>query len=153
PVCNMRQKWLPNLYRMFAAQDYPGETELIVLDGVCSRMQRDGKPSAFMLDVATKDPRVKYSYDPAPKPPSLGAKRNIIAREKASGEVIAHFDCDDYYGPAYLSRMVVLLMDSGEKTGMVKLHAWLSMGEGWLYDPLRRYRAYTYIDYAVDPLG
>jgi hypothetical protein len=67
--------------------------------------------------------------------------------------VIVHFDVDDYYAPGYVSRMVVQLQDAGPSVGMVKLHAWLNMAEGWLYDPLRRYPAYVYLDFAVDPLG
>jgi len=36
---------------------------------------------------------------------TVGEKRNLLV-EKAAGEIILHFDDDDYYGPTYVSDMV-----------------------------------------------
>lgn len=150
PVCNLRQRWLANLYRMFAHQDYRGPINLLVWDGVCSKLPKEGAPSPIMLELAHRDPRITYYYFPENPPPVLGQKRNLMARN-ATGEIIVNFDVDDYYGPGYVSKMVEVLKSSG--ANMVKLHAWFSMGEGWLYDPLRRFPVYTYIDMENDPMG
>ena len=52
----------------------------------------------------------------------------------ASGEIIAHFDDDDYYGPVYLSAMVKQLGSAD----FVKLSSWLlwreSDGSLWEWD-------------------
>jgi hypothetical protein len=89
-----------------------------------------------------KDDRVRYIRTPPPPkvpPPgraakqaiiSVGAKRNLAIAE-ARGQVIAHFDDDDCYGPAYLDVMVSKLLGSGEGRksrgpgfDLVKLVAW-----------------------------
>ncbi len=148
------------------------------MDGVCSKMPEFvSGPSTFMADTAKSDPRVRYYFHEAEKPPVIGAKRNWMVRNSTGyvitsliavavltsksgllcvrgySEVIVMFDVDDYYGPEYISRMVWLLKQSSNDTGMVKLHAWFSLGEGWLMDPPTRYKAYTYIDMEHDPLG
>lgn len=58
---------------------------------------------------ACDDPRVHYFWFDRDIP--VGAKRNFLA-EKARGEVIVHFDDDDYYGPDYVTRMLSYLNDS-----------------------------------------
>ena len=42
---------------------------------------------------------------------TVGAKRNWLA-ENASGQILAHFDDDDYYAPNYLTDMISLMGDS-----------------------------------------
>ena len=57
---------------------------------------------------------------------SIGAKRNQLA-EKSSGELIAHFDDDDYYAPQYLERMEAALSDHNAE--LVKLAGWFALHE------------------------
>jgi glycosyltransferase involved in cell wall biosynthesis len=92
-----RPSFLPLLYDCVTAQDWP-EWEWLILDS-----------SEAPAPVAFDDPRVRYIHDPVRV--SLGEKRNRLA-QAARGELIAHFDDDDYYAPSYLSAMVRRLGDA-----------------------------------------
>jgi O-antigen biosynthesis protein len=82
--------------RYFLAQDYP-RRELIVLDDA------GGDLGAHLPD----DPRIRYEALPAGSP--IGAKRNRGA-ELARGEVIAHWDDDDWYAPSRLREQVAPIL-------------------------------------------
>ena len=43
---------------------------------------------------------------------SLGAKRNLLVQQ-ARGEMIVHFDDDDYYAPRYLETLIGTLIAQG----------------------------------------
>src|SRR5262245_42532069 len=87
-----RQERHENLYKAFSQQTYP-DRELLVLDD-------SEAPSPFFS--ALKDPLVQY-YHLACRM-GLGTKRNSLVKA-AKGELIAHFDDDDYYAPTYLQVM------------------------------------------------
>ncbi|KAH8097996.1 hypothetical protein JL720_916 [Aureococcus anophagefferens] len=88
-----------NLYECFARQTYePRE--------LCVYETGGAAPSAFWLEVAASDGRVRYEHEPSGDS-NLGAKRNRLAT-MARGEVLAHFDDDDCYRSAYLARMAKL---------------------------------------------
>ena len=87
------------LYEIFLAQTYENR-ELIILDD-------SPQPSQFFKGL--KDVRVQYHHTAVRT--SVGAKRNWLART-AQGEILAHFDDDDYYAPSYLERMVAMLGDA-----------------------------------------
>lgn len=95
-----RPAFLPKAIAGFQAQDYP-ERELLVLD--------DGEESVERL-VPRDDPRIRYRRE-APGL-SLGAKRNL-ACEDARGEIIAHWDDDDWYAPWRLSCQVRKIIRGG----------------------------------------
>lgn len=100
---------MQRLYSAFEAQTWDNK-ELVVLDD-------SPEPSLFMQ--ALTDPRVVYVHEPNRM--SIGEKRNRLA-EMASGEVLAHFDDDDYYAPRYLERMSQHM----ESCEMVKLSGWFA---------------------------
>lgn len=111
----------PLLYLAFSHQHYPNK-ELLVHDD-------SARPSPFFLNL--KDERVTYIHNPIRK--SIGTKRNdLIALAK--GEIIAHFDDDDYYAPTYLETMVRNLGDAD----LVKFSKWLAYRESdhtfWEWD-------------------
>lgn len=87
-----RPEWHSNLYGVFCAQDWP-DKELVVVDD-------SPEPSPFFLALA--DARVVYHHARTRIP--IGPKRDLLAK-LARGDVIAHFDDDDYYAPDYLSWM------------------------------------------------
>jgi glycosyltransferase involved in cell wall biosynthesis len=153
PLCTARERWFPTLYEMFAHQDYPGKIELLLIDGKCAKMPEKFWPSKFFQEKQTQDNRVRYNFldgsSLGPANMTLGAKRNWLALN-AKGEIIITMDVDDYYGPRYVSAIVREFLKSG--ADFVKLHAWFSLGERWLYDPLRRLYDWTYIDMEKDPL-
>ena len=95
------------------AQTY-ANYEWLVLDD-----SRD--PSAAL--TANTDNRIRYRH--VRKRMTIGEKRNQLIAD-ARGEIIAHFDDDDYYAPNYLERMVDLLGSRG--ADFVKLSGY------YLYD-------------------
>lgn len=106
PTLN-REAALPRLYRVFAAQTHR-DCELLVLDD-------SPQPSLFFSGLA--DPRVRYVH--SPERLTVGAKRNRLAA-MATGDVIMHFDDDDYYAPDYVATMLRHLGDAD----FVKLNGW-----------------------------
>jgi O-antigen biosynthesis protein len=81
-----RRAFIPQAVGCFLAQDYPN-LELIVVD--------DGNDP--IADLLPSDPRIVY-LRPASRM-SVGAKRNH-ACERARGEIIVHWDDDDWYPPS-----------------------------------------------------
>jgi glycosyltransferase involved in cell wall biosynthesis len=108
----------------FLRQDYP-ERELVILD--------DGHDPVD--DLVPDDQRIRYVRLDGRV--VLGAKRNQ-ACELARGELIAHWDDDDWMAADRLSRQVAELDASGaEVCGLQELlHYRIDAGEAWLY----RYR-------------
>lgn len=110
-----------NLYVAFCQQSYT-ESELLILDD-------SPEPSPFFS--ALVDPRVRYIYTHIRY--SIGVKRNLLV-EMAAGDVIAHFDDDDYYGPEYLAVMSKRLGHAD----FIKLSKWLTWRESdgtlWEWD-------------------
>jgi glycosyltransferase involved in cell wall biosynthesis len=94
-----RRPFVPLAIACFLAQDYP-HRELLVLD--------DGdRPVA---DFVPSDPRIRYER--VEKALVLGAKRNLACR-LAEGDLIAHWDDDDWSAPQRLSSEVAALQRSG----------------------------------------
>jgi len=98
PTAN-RRRFVPGAVRMFLMQDYL-DKELIILD--------DGEDS--IADLIPDHPQLRYRRLDAGLP--LGAKRNL-ACDMAQGEIIAHWDDDDWYAPSRLSRQLENLSASG----------------------------------------
>jgi O-antigen biosynthesis protein len=93
-----RREFVPLALRYFARQDYAAR-ELVVVD--------DGAEP--VTDLMPDDPRVRYIRLSGRQ--SVGAKRNL-ACEAARGELIAHWDDDDWMAPDRLSRQVRVLLSS-----------------------------------------
>lgn len=88
-----RPEFAVQAVRYFLDQDYPNK-EMVVLE--------DGIPT--LEGRLSDDPRVRYVATGKPLR-SIGAMRNE-ACELARGEIVAHWDDDDWYGPERLSRQV-----------------------------------------------
>ena len=99
PTAN-RQKFLPYAIKYFLNQDYPN-AEMVIID--------DGDSSFEHL--IPKDERIRYYYYAQPIG-TIGVKRNI-ACEKANGEIILHWDDDDWYAPDWITRQVDAQLNSG----------------------------------------
>jgi hypothetical protein len=96
PTAN-RRHFVPEAIACFLRQDY-ASCELLILD--------DGAEA--VEDLVPDEPRVRYvRCEPGL---TLGGKRNR-ACELAAGEIIAHWDDDDWYPPNRLSRQVIALID------------------------------------------
>ena len=94
-----RRRWVPSAIDYFRRQDYPNR-ELVVLD--------DGDDT--VADLVGDDPRIRYvGLD---ERLVLGDKRNR-ACELARGELIVHWDDDDWQAPSRLSYQVRSMQASG----------------------------------------
>ncbi len=94
-----RRDFVPQAIRNFLAQDY-SPRELIVLD--------DGRDS--VADLIPQHESIRYLR--LDRKSTIGAKRNM-ACELARGELIAHWDDDDWMAPGWLSSQVRALQDQG----------------------------------------
>ena len=102
-----RDAFLPGLVACFAAQTY-ANLELLILDD-------SPRPSRH----AFTDPRVRYTH--VTERLTIGEKRNRLIAA-SSGQVIVHFDDDDYYAPGYVEWMLRQLGDHD----LVKLVGWFA---------------------------
>ncbi len=82
--------------RYFCAQDYANKELVVVEDGTASLAGR-----------LPNDPRIRY-VNTGMASRSIGAMRNEACR-LARGEIVAHWDDDDWYGPERLARQVAAI--------------------------------------------
>ncbi|MFN7937149.1 MAG: glycosyltransferase [Bryobacteraceae bacterium] len=116
-----RRRFVPQAIRYFQRQNYEHK-ELIVLD--------DGDDS--VADLIPSDPRIRYVR--LPQRLSVGAKRNI-ACEQAQGEVILHWDDDDWHAPHRIGYQVdFLLQQQADVCGVHQVHFYdCTDHSAWLY--------------------
>jgi len=121
PTAN-RRAFMQQSIRYFTRQDYP-HRELIVID--------DGDDP--VADLVVGHPQIRYERLPARR--SVGAKRNL-ACQQAQGEIIVHWDDDDWSAPWRLSYQIDgLLKAKAELCGLSALNyydPWT--GRAWQYD-------------------
>lgn len=94
-----RRRYVPLAIGYFLEQDYANR-ELVVVD--------DGTDP--INDLIPDDPRIRYFR--LDEPVSTGAKRNIACGH-AEGEIIVHWDDDDWFAPWRVSYQVQQLIGSG----------------------------------------
>jgi glycosyltransferase involved in cell wall biosynthesis len=120
PTAN-RQHFIPYAIDYFLNQNYQN-TELIILD--------DGiKPAhSFISD----NPRIQYRYSRTKK--SIGSKRNLCC-EEAKGDIIVHWDDDDWYAHDWISKQVTALITSGaDITGLSNINYFSTvLNKKWKY--------------------
>jgi glycosyltransferase involved in cell wall biosynthesis len=97
PTAN-RQQFIPLAVNYFLNQDYR-DAELVIVD--------DGKES--IISLLPNHERVKYFHTQPLG--SIGNKRNY-ACSKACGQVIIHWDDDDFYAQNWISKQVAALEHS-----------------------------------------
>ena len=116
-----RRRFVPDAIRYFLRQSYP-EKELLILD--------DGVDD--ISDIVPEHPQIRYFREP--KRATLGEKRNRLC-DLAKGELIAHFDDDDWMAPWRLCYQVRCLRDGDiYACGLKDLFYYnLSNGESWKY--------------------
>ena len=95
-----RRKFISQYLKCLHKQDYPyRRVEILIVD--------DGDDP--VEDLVGGVERVRYIRLEEKKP--LGFKRNLLAAE-ARGDILVHFDDDDYYPPTRISHAVQRLMES-----------------------------------------
>jgi glycosyltransferase involved in cell wall biosynthesis len=124
PTCD-RRRFVSHAIACFLRQTYE-PAELLVLD--------DGTDA--IADLVPRDPRVRYVRQDARL--VIGRKRNLMC-ELADGEVIVHWDDDDWSAPWRVSYQVgALVADGSELCGLSRVR---------FYDPAaRRGWEYRYPD-------
>ena len=121
PTAN-RRAFVPQAIGYFLAQDYANKELLIVDDGTDP-----------VGDLLPGDDRIRYLR--IENRMTLGAKRNLACQE-ARGDLIAHWDDDDWMAAWRLSYQVQSLIESqAEVCGLSKL---------WFYEPAR-HQAWQYV--------
>jgi glycosyltransferase involved in cell wall biosynthesis len=121
PTSNRRQ-FVPRAIEYFLRQDYPRK-EIIILD--------DG--SDPVADLIPSSSQIRYERLRRKVP--LGRKRNL-ACEAARGELILHWDDDDWMAPRRISHQVeTLLQANAEIAGQRRLlFLEVTSGISWLYE-------------------
>jgi glycosyltransferase involved in cell wall biosynthesis/GT2 family glycosyltransferase len=116
-----RRVFVPEAIRCFLRQDYP-DRELIVID--------DGRDP--VADLIPPDPRVRYLR--LDRRHTIGAKRNL-ACQAARGEIIVHWDDDDWMASRRLSCQVAgLLKANVDVCGLDRLLYYdVVSGQSWQY--------------------
>src|SRR5215204_4099526 len=94
-----RRRFVARAVEYFRRQDYTRSELLIVDDG-----------SDAVQDLVPKRRRVRYIQLPSRH--SVGAKRNI-ACEQARGDIILHWDDDDWHAPHRVRYQVEALLAQG----------------------------------------
>lgn len=116
-----RRRFVARAVEYFLRQDYESK-ELIVVD--------DG--AGAVADLIADDERVRYFR--LDKKLTVGAKRNF-ACERARGEIVAHWDDDDWHAPRRLSYQVeALLREGADVCGIDELLFYdVRDGRAWRY--------------------
>jgi len=116
-----RREFVAQALAQFLTQDYP-HRELIIVD--------DGGDS--VADLIPREEKIRYLR--LDRRSALGTKRNI-ACEIARGDLIAHWDDDDWRAPEWLSSQVQThINDSADLCGLNKVLFYApASGLGWRY--------------------
>jgi glycosyltransferase involved in cell wall biosynthesis len=118
-----RRSFISQAIKSYISQDWP-EKELIVVDSGSDRVE----------DLFANVPGAKYIYYREENRPEylphtpIGTKRNV-ACENASGEIIVHWDDDDFSEPKRITDQVMMLKVSGKSVAG--------------YNPIREYSKFT----------
>jgi glycosyltransferase involved in cell wall biosynthesis len=125
-----RRRYIPQALQSFLQQDYPNR-ELIIVD--------DGKDT--IGDLVERLPNVRYLHVART---SIGAKRNLACKH-AAGEIIAHWDDDDWYSPDRLRYQVMpILAGKADLTGLENAFVLaLPRGEFWTTAPALHQRLFV----------
>jgi glycosyltransferase involved in cell wall biosynthesis len=110
-----RRAFLPIAMKYFRRQSYANR-ELIVID--------DGQDE--VRDLMPADAQVRYER--VNRPISLGEKRNL-ACEMALGEIVVHWDDDDWYGPERLAAQVAPLLCGQADVSALSMPLALDLGD------------------------
>jgi glycosyltransferase involved in cell wall biosynthesis len=118
-----RRRFVPQSLQYYLQQDYPNR-ELIIID--------DGTDAIEDLTEGMSGVR----YVRLPSRTSIGAKRNLACRQ-AQGEIIAHWDDDDWYSPDRLRYQVApILAGEADMTGLKNVFVLdLPAGDFWTTNP------------------
>lgn len=116
--------WLPKAIQCFLNQTYPHRELLIVSDGedvkdLVSRSLEDAYASPLNSDISVthlscvRAHSISIRLIHTSHCPEIGAKRNFGC-EQAAGEIVCHWDDDDWSGPGRIADQVERLLSTGK---------------------------------------
>lgn len=113
PTLADRYKFHGQIWLCFHAQTHEDKELIVVASGE--------RESPFFSSLSSDQCKhVRYVH--VDEPMTVGEKRNLAIRDYSTGEIIANFDDDELYFPAYLSTMVKTM--KLPKAAMAHLSAW-----------------------------
>lgn len=127
PTTHARRDFVRQSIKYFNEQDYPNK-ELIIIDG-------DDEGGKTVYGVVPVQDNIEYVYinlGGAELHLPLGAKRNLGC-SLAKGQIICHWDDDDYYGPERLSRQVAPLLQNANHVTALKMSLLFNVQSGSLW--------------------
>jgi O-antigen biosynthesis protein len=111
---------------LFQAQDYPNKELLIFEEDSISR-------SPYL-----KEDGILYTWSAYIRWPSIGEKRNAMC-EEAKGDLIAHWDDDDWQSPRRLSTQIEAMRAQGAQLcGVDRLVFHDGKDRAWLFQTVRK---------------
>ncbi len=128
-----RRPWLPYALRCAQRQTYSPKEILVI---------SDGEPIADLLP-----PGVRHLH--LPGHPTIGRKRNVGC-EAARGDLVAHFDDDDYSAPGRLVDQVQRLQAAGVSVTGYRTMRFTDGRSWWLYHGPTDYAIGTSLLYRRD---
>jgi len=134
-ITRNRRQWLPKAIQCFLAQTYSPLELLIVADGEDVR------------DLVPNDPRVRLLH--LADHTGIGDKRNFGC-DSAAGEVIAHWDDDDFSAPNRLSDQLARLKASGKAVTGYNAMRFTDGPNWWQYQGAADYALGTSLCYRKD---
>lgn len=130
-----RRMWLPKAIACFLAQTYERAELLILADGEDVR------------DLLPASGRVRLMHLAETR--NIGEKRNFGCSQ-AAGEIICHWDDDDWSAPDRLARQVEMLADSGRAVAGFHSMRFTDGARWWQYKGTRDYALGTSLCYRRD---
>ncbi len=130
-----RREWLPKAIAAFQAQTYPNRELLILADGEDVR------------DLIPSDPTIRIVH--IDEGFRVGDKRNFGCA-LADGEIIAHWDDDDYSTPERLADQVGRLQSSGKAVTGYNQMRFTDGKDWWSYDGIGNWAIGTSLCYRKD---
>jgi O-antigen biosynthesis protein len=126
-----RQHFLSLALSLFLGQDYPNK-ELVIIDD-------SSKPSECEM---LRAPGIRYIH--SRRPLTIGAKRNLACRN-ANGEIIAHWDDDDWYSSDRLRYQAApIVFGEADLTGLYGEYVLkLPGGDFWTLQPKLHQRMFV----------
>jgi hypothetical protein len=121
PTCD-RRRFVGRAIRYFLEQDYPNR-ELVIIDDGTDRV----------ADLIPPDPRIRYVQ--LLERSTIGAKRNL-ACEQARGELVVHWDDDDWSAPRRLRYQVEMFHNQDVDVSGLRAVLFCDPGSGqaWRYE-------------------
>lgn len=127
-----RREWLPKAIECYQQQTYPHRELLILADGASVRDLIPNDPSIRLVEIEEGC--------------RIGEKRNFGCG-LADGEIIAHWDDDDYSAPERLADQVRRLEESGKSVTGYNAMRFTDGQNSWLYRGTSSYAVGTSLCY------